>query len=99
VSDALLASTLAVAVPMWVDQIVREGWDESRRSYEAQLAAQVVAEKGDIILYRSKKKGESAQAFNALARGIAILSFSPGGVVAFGTRYTTKDGRCHTSLP
>lgn len=33
-----------------------------------------VAEHGDYILYRSKKRGETARAFNALAEGLAILS-------------------------
>jgi hypothetical protein len=34
--------------------------------------------------------GESAKAFNALARGIAALSFAPGGVTTFGMHFEAK---------
>lgn len=92
-SDSLLATTLQVAVPMHVDDIIRQGLSFEQMRTLAQESAQIVAEKGDIILYRSTKKGETAAAFNALARGIAILSFQVGGVLAFGSRYTTIDGK------
>jgi hypothetical protein len=50
----------------------------------------MVAHHGDNILYRSKKKGESAKAFNALAKGLACLAFAPGGVNAFGGHWQTN---------
>lgn len=96
-NEALLAAALGAAVPLWVDQIVREDWSDERRRREAEECSTVVASKGDVILYKGAKKGETAAAFNALAKGVALLSFQVGGVVAFGTRYTVQDGRCRTS--
>lgn len=97
-NEALLASALAASVPLWIDQIVREDWSEERRRAEAGSCADVVASKGDVILFRGKR-GETAAAFNALAKGVALLSFAPGGVVCFGTRYQVQDGRCRASAP
>ena len=82
---SLLGSALAAAVPFWVLQIKDMPFDErQRRSSEL---ANIVAEKGDIILFRSSKHGETAKAFNALAEGVAHLSFSPGGVKTFGQHF------------
>jgi len=76
---------LSAAVPLHVEELARLPYAEVLRI--ARECAQVVAEKGDIIQWRSKHKGETAAAFNALARGIAALSFSPGGVVFLGERH------------
>lgn len=74
----LLRISLSAAVPLWIDRLRSISWPilEAR----AHEAAQIVAEKGDIIQFRGGKKGETAKAFNALAEGIAILAFAPGGV-------------------
>ncbi len=81
----LLQGMLSLAVPLWVERLRGRTWAEIAE--RAQVCAQIVAEKGDIILYRSKKPGESAKAFNALAEGIACLSFSPGGVKLLGLSF------------
>jgi len=81
-SELLLASMLQLAVPLWIEQLKSAGWDHILQ--RARQCSQVVAEKGDVILFRGKKKGESAAAFNALAEGIACLAFAPGGVKCFG---------------
>ena len=52
--------------------------------------SQVVAEKGDVLQFGGGKKGEPAHAFNALAEGLAILSFMPGGVTFLGDHYENK---------
>lgn len=82
---ALLRSTLELAVPMHVLMLDRLTWDQVQAMIPE--CAQHIAEHGDIILYRSKKKGETAAAFNALARAVAILSFSLGGVTIFGLHF------------
>lgn len=87
-TTALLQAALSAAVPLYIVEM--RSWDWKRISETAQRCAQVVAEKGDIILYRSAVPGETAKAFNALARGIACLSFSPGGVTAFGLHFDAK---------
>lgn len=85
-----LRIALHAAVPLHVFELRSCPFDEIQE--RAHRASQIVAEKGDIVMFRSKKKGESAAAFNALAEGIACLSFAPGGVVFLGDRYQTIDG-------
>ena len=85
---SLLATTLAAAVPLWIEELRPLPWSEI--DHLAKECSQIIAEKGDVILYRSKKKGETARAFNALAKGIAALSFAPGGVKVFGMHFETK---------
>ncbi len=42
---------------------------------------------GMDLRHRSKKRGETAAAFEALAEGIACQAFAPGGVMAFGVHW------------
>ena len=79
--------TLQLAVPLWIELLKKCGWNHILQ--RAKECSQVIAEKGDIILFRSKKKGESANAFNHLAEGIACLAFVPGGVKIFGSHWET----------
>lgn len=85
---ALLESSLDLAVPLWIGEL--QGVPFHVLQERARECSQVIAEKGDIILYRSEKKGETARAFNRLAEGIACLSFSPGGVKCFGRHWIGK---------
>lgn len=87
----LLKISLSAAVPLWVDTILRENWSVDRLQRESAEAAQEIAEHGDRILFKSKG---TAQAFNALAKGIAILSFCPGGIEVFGLKFGTNTGPC-----
>jgi len=83
--DLLLKISLEAAVPLHIDLLrTRPRHEIEERAREA---AQIIAEKGDIILYRSRKKGETAAAFNRLAEGIACLAFAPGGVTIFGLHF------------
>lgn len=85
VTYTLLSSTLCLAVPLWIDKLRHQGWEYVLQ--RARDCSQHVAEHGDVILYLSKKKGETAEAFNRLAEGIACLSFAPGGVKVFGSHW------------
>lgn len=73
-----MQTALEAAVPLWVMRLRSETWETLQK--RCKECSQIVAEKGDIILFKSAKKGETAAAFNALAEGLAILSFCPGGV-------------------
>ena len=87
---ALLRSSLSCAVPLWILEKKKQSWAELQARIPYCL--QMVAEHGDNILFRAKKKGDSAAAFNALAEAIAILSFVPGGVTLFGSHWESKLG-------
>jgi hypothetical protein len=83
--NELLAVHLAVAVPLWIERYRHSNAEEATR--RAHICVQTVAEHGDVILYRSK--GETAEAFNRLAEGIAIASFQAGGITIFGLHFET----------
>ncbi len=87
-NDELIKISLSAAVPLWVLEFQRMDWSKLLKI--AEVAGQTVAEKGDIIQFRSKKKGETAKAFNELAKGVAVLSFFPGGVTCFGLHFENK---------
>lgn len=82
---SLLTSTLQLAVPMWIDQMRRYPWEHIQE--RAKVCSQHIAEHGDLILFKGKKKGESAEAFNRLAEGVACLAFVPGGVKLWGSHW------------
>ena len=82
--QGLLTMTLSVAVPLHIDTLYRAfsnvdglpAWMVA----EVFLFTWVLAERGDRLLFRGKHEGETAEMFNSLARALAVLSFSPGGV-------------------
>lgn len=84
---ALLSGTLAAAVPLWINRIKREqpDWDTIRE--RAQQCSQTIAEKGDVLMFRSQG---TADAFNALAEGLAYLAFQPGGVKFLGNHWEAQ---------
>jgi hypothetical protein len=77
-----------MAVPVWIEEV--RLWTADRRTQRSVACMLEIAEHGDIILYRSDVAGESADAFNRLAEGLAILSFAPGGV-RFAGRHWLSD--------
>jgi hypothetical protein len=84
-NDELLSWTLTIAVPMWIERI--RDLPTEQRIARARACAQVVAEHGDNVLYRSKRRGETAAAFNALAEALACLAYQPGGVQFAGQQF------------
>lgn len=85
-NQSLLTTALSAAVPLWQLRYADRPLDDEMIE-KAKEISQMIAEHGDNILFRSKKPGESAKAFNALAEGLAILSKVPGGVHLFGQHW------------
>lgn len=83
--NALLTSTLSLAVPLWIEKV--RSYSEEVRLERARECGQVIAEKGDVLQFKSKKKGESAKAFNALAEGLACAAYQPGGITFAGMHF------------
>lgn len=90
-TEELLRISLQAAVPLWIERL--RNLPEEALLRRAQECGQHIAEHGDIILYRGKKKGQTAEAFNRLAEGLACMSFVPGGVVFLGDRWEAKRGQ------
>lgn len=83
--EQLLKSMLPMAVTMNIMDFKRLPWSQLQEI--ATYASQYVAEKGDNILFKGPKKGDTAKAFNELAKGIAVASFAPGGVKFLGMHF------------
>ena len=81
----LLRLSLEVAVPLHIHEM--KDWSLESLEAVAKGAVDTIASKGDIILYKSPKKGETAAAFNTLARAVAAAAFFPGGVKLFGLHF------------
>lgn len=82
----LLPMMLSAAVPLWALDFQTLS-DEERLQKIKQLDNSDFCLRMEYVLHKGPKPGDSAQAFNDLAKTIALLSFSPGGVCCFGTRY------------
>jgi hypothetical protein len=86
-----LPAALDAAVPLYVERFRRLPPDELERAFadHARLMelATLIGEHGDDLLFRSKKPGASADVFNRVAEGIALLSFCPGGIDLFGRHW------------
>lgn len=77
---------LEASVPLWIERL--RDRDPSYILERARECGQAVAERGDIIQWKSKKKGASAEAFNRLAEGLACCALvAPGGVQFLGVTW------------
>ena len=88
-NDHLLKSMLGIAVPLRILQLQERGGPTTTDFQRAAEWTAVRSSRGDNLLFRSKKPGETATLFNGLAHAIAVLSFAPGGVEIFGFHFET----------
>lgn len=86
ITNSPLTAALLAAVPLRILEICERGGLNDSDLARAKRIGQLIAEKGDVLLYGGKK-GEAGHILNELARGIAILSFAPGGVKCFGSHW------------
>lgn len=89
--NELLVTSLLAAVPLHYQEL---GLPDRLPEYVSECGkmAELLATKGDILQFGGGKKGEAAEVFNALARGLAILSALPGGVDVFGFKWVDGCG-------
>jgi hypothetical protein len=76
----LLRVSLSAAVPLRIIDLYEQGGPDVTAIEEARAFGKQLAAKGDLLLYRSRREGETAALFNGLAQALAVLSFLPGGV-------------------
>jgi hypothetical protein len=74
----LLLASLEVAVPLWAQQLSKIPLRQLLA--EGPALARIIAESGDVLQFKGGRQGATAEAFNGLARALAILSFLPHGV-------------------
>ncbi len=87
IENSPMTAALLAAVPLRIIGINGRGGPNDSDLARAKEIGQLIAEKGDILQFGGGKEGESGHLFNELAQGIAILSFSPGGVICFGQHW------------
>ncbi len=91
ITRALLRAALSVSVPLYIEEI--RWWTEDERINFMQKNVNLIAEKGDLLLFRSEKKGETKKVFNTVSKLIACLAFQPGGVEIFGLKFEVKENQ------
>ena len=78
---------LDASVSLRVLELKRRGGPVEADFERVQTYHQLIGEKGNFLWTKSEKKGITAEVANAVADSIAVLSFSPGGVVLFGRHW------------
>ena len=84
----LFKLTLSVGVPLRIMEMERAGGPSDLDISFARDYATVLGEKGDVLQFGSKRKGEVAELMNGLIRAVAVLACCPGGVRLFGLHFT-----------
>ena len=85
-----LKDALSCAVPIHIEELKKQGGPSDIDFKEISEFGSVLAAKGDVLLFGSKKKGEAADLFSRTAKALAVLSFLSGGVSLFGCHFETK---------
>lgn len=89
-ADHPLAFFLMLSVPLRVMEYKRRGGPQDEDFDRVRGFAQVLAEKGDRLLYKSDVPGETADIANRTADAIAVMSFLPGGITLFGEHWESN---------
>ncbi|MGW7314716.1 hypothetical protein [Streptomyces sp. NPDC054865] len=83
-----LIETLRLAVPLHMASL--SGLSASNLVEIATRSASVVGSKGDVLQFHSPKRGAAAEAFNALAKGLAVAALVAwGGCTFLGVHWCT----------
>jgi hypothetical protein len=92
--DPMTRSMLGLAVPMWIDKT--RFWRWEYRQEVAALCQEVISHHQGIAAIcdtearGTARKGDLALCFNAIAQGLALLSFCPGGIVFAGHHWEAQ---------
>jgi len=92
-----LALALAAAVPLEIARLRALPEEERAREIKAhtgQAVAVLLGEHGDDLLFGGR---HCAEAFAALATGLACLAWQPGGVTVFGQHFCADHAQCRAA--
>jgi hypothetical protein len=86
-----LPMMLDATVPLWIETI-KSLTPEQRLERITELNSDGLdfCLRMEYVLHKGPKEGDTAKAFNDLAKAIALLSFCPGGVHSFGRHWETR---------
>jgi hypothetical protein len=92
-AEELMKLHVEAMVPLAIHELVRMGGPTEQHLARAKTIGQDLAERGDMLLFRLKKKGETAEMMNKLVEGLA---FCPGGMTFLGLKF---DAHRERSIP
>lgn len=92
-NDHLLIA-LDAAVPLRI-MMIRDRSPEMRAS-DGAFAVDVIASKSDALMFGGRK-GEAANAFNWLVKGLAALAYQPGGATFAGRHWCVNHTECEAA--
>jgi len=81
---------LDASVPLRVMSLQEQGGPTSEDFKRVTAHSNLLGEHGDALMFKSKKKGLTAEVANAVADSIAVLSFTPGGINIFNRLWESK---------
>lgn len=91
----LLTLSLSAAVPLRIAELARlprgEVFDEAYARREEWV--ELIASKGDVLMFGGGKPGEVARIHKALVNALAHLAFAPGGVKFMGLHFEEEGGQ------
>lgn len=97
----ILRASLEAAVPIAIHDLRYHMWPDLQQL--ATEASTTIASHGDDLQFGGKK---CASTFAALARGLAVLAYAPGGVTFLGVHWcavhresTSRDGQYQGGAP
>lgn len=91
VSNSPLGMHLSMSVPLQILELKKNGGPTPDDFKRATGFHKDLAEKGDVLLFGSKKKGETAKMANEMTFAVAVLAFIPGGIKIFGQTFDAKN--------
>lgn len=87
--DPVLPLALEAAVPLHIMELQRQPWSVIQAIARG-CCDEIAHEKGAALQFKYRTKHHAADAFNSLARGLACLSFLPGGVTWLGLHFEAE---------
>jgi len=99
IDNAPLTAALLLVVPLEILELKNRGGPDDRDLARAGEIGQTIAAKGDVLLFGGGRNGEARDLLNQLAKGIAILSFAPGGVRIFGQHWCGRAASISAACP
>lgn len=86
-----LSEFLAVAVPAQIEELEKVSGPTLDDFVGLGEFSSLLGEKGDILLFGGGKAGLQQQLADKLARAIAIMAYTPGGVRVFGQYFCKSE--------
>jgi hypothetical protein len=97
-----LVETLRLAVPLHVVEVLAQSLTANQMHARLSKAATAVGSYGDLLLYggkTAKSRQHTAEAFNALAYGLAVCSMQPGGIHYGGVHWEVAPATVPEAAP